>query len=124
MANSPLVSRFHPRMFIAQATLEAWVESGQAYLQGASVALGGEDQTYTLEDAVRFRAIISDDPVGATSEVQSLIGRVLDRQKLAEFGGECLDDTVLFGDTAFTVELGYIGTRVVPKTPEPVREES
>lgn len=94
----------HPRMFIAQSTLEAWLDSGQAVLEGAVVELKRAGRAYELVGAVRFVAVVS-----APEEV-SLVGKVLSERRVSELGGEILGDSVLFGDAAFQVEAGYIGT--------------
>lgn len=90
------------------------MDAGQATLVGEEVELGSANYRYRLEDAVRFRTALFDPAEAASmgTEAELLIGRVLPRGRIGDFGGECLGDTVLFGETAFTVELGYIGTRI------------
>lgn len=111
------MATLHPRMFIAQATLEAWVDSGLARLDGDAVHLERPGRAYRLEDAVRFRSTVSPPPEDAEAELdrqalERLLGRVLTEARLAELGGERLGDSVLFGAHAFEVEPGYVGTLV------------
>ena len=100
----------HPRMFIAQATLEAWMDSGQAALDGDVVRLQRARRAYRLDAAVRFVSAVSGTDDG-------LIGKVLSERRLTELGGELLGDSVLFGDVAFQIEPGYIGTLVEQSPP-------
>ncbi len=39
-----------------------------------------------------------------------LIGKVLTDNRIQELGGEIMGDSVLFGESAFEVEAGYVGT--------------
>lgn len=94
----------HQRMFISQATLEAWIDSGNVVLSERIVELKDLGCTYDLEPAVRFVAQV------AGEEEPTLIGRVLGEARVHELGGELLGDSVLFGDTAFEIEAGYIGS--------------
>lgn len=100
------MATLHPRMFIPQATLEAWVDSGQAALEGEVVHLARSGRGYRLDAAVRFLAVV------AAPGDTALVGKVLSERRIAELGGELLGDSVLFGDAAFQVEPGYIGTLV------------
>ena len=111
------MATLHPRMFIAQSTLEAWMDSGLASLEGDAIKLERPGRTYRLEDAVRFRAPVvdpaSDDEApssAAQGAAEQLVGKVLTERRLGELGGERLGNSVLFGQLAFDVEPGYVGT--------------
>lgn len=91
-------------MFIAQSTLESWMDSGQAALEGEVVHLERVQRAYRLDAAVRFLSAIS------APDDARLIGKVLSERRVVELGGEMMGDSVLFGDAAFQVESGYIGT--------------
>jgi hypothetical protein len=90
-------------MFIAQATLESWVDSGRVEVGKDTVVLRNVGRTYHLEPAVRFLASVE----GSAAE---LVGKVLTERRIGELGGELMGDSVVFGDSAFQVESGYIGT--------------
>ena len=100
------MATLHPRMFIAQTTLEAWMDSGRAELKGDFVHLERSHHVYRLDAAVRFISAV------VTTDAEELVGRVLTEQRLSELGGELLGDSVLFGEAAFQIESGYIGTLV------------
>lgn len=91
-------------MFIAERTLEAWLDSGNVDVDSDKVVLKNHDRAYGLEPAVRFLSVV---PEGAAPE---LIGKVLTNARIGELGGEMMGDSVLFGEAAFEVETGYVGT--------------
>lgn len=97
------MATLHSRMFIAQATLERWVDSGNVDIQNNVVVLRNHNRAYVLEPAVRFVSVLE----GAAPQ---LVGKVLTEIRIVELGGELLGDSVLFGDAAFQVESGYVGT--------------
>lgn len=91
-------------MFIAERTLEAWLDSGNVDVKSDMVVLKNHGRAYDLEPAVRFLSVV---PEGAAPE---LIGKVLTTRRISELGGEVMSDSVLFGEAAFEVESGYVGT--------------
>ena len=95
--------KLHDRMFIAQSTLEAWVDSGNVEVDENRVHLKKVRRTYTIEPAVKFLSVVPDD------RGLRLIGKVLTEKRILELGGEILGDSVLFGETAFQVVPGYVG---------------
>ena len=96
--------KLHERMFIAQSTLEAWVDSGHVDVRENVAYLKKVHRAYTLEPAVKFVSVVPSD------RGQKLIGKVLTERRIIELGGELLGDSVLFGETAFQVEPGFVGT--------------
>lgn len=98
------MATLHPRMFIAQATLEAWVDSGSVEMESSFVVLKNHARTYDLQPAVRFLSVVPEEAA------PDLIGKVLTEQRVTELGGEMMGDSVLFGEAAFQVEPGYVGT--------------
>jgi hypothetical protein len=93
----------HDRMFIAQSTLETWMDSGNVEMRGEAVVLKKLNRTYTLEPAVRFLSVVSG---GAAPK---LIGKVLTEKRIGELGGEILGDSVIIGEAAFQVQPGFVG---------------
>jgi hypothetical protein len=94
----------HDRMFIAQSTLEAWMDSGNVEMHEQMVMLKKARRSYHLEPAVRFLSVVPHDAA------PKLIGKVLTERRIGELGGELLGDSVLLGELAFQVQPGYIGT--------------
>ena len=67
-------------MFIAQTTLETWVDAGGVDVGKDTVHLTKVGRTYHLEPAVRFLTSLE----GAAKE---LIGKVLTEKRVGELGG-------------------------------------
>jgi hypothetical protein len=99
------MAKLHDRMFIAQSTLEAWMDTGHVDVRENLVVLSRLQRAYTLEPAVRFVSVVPDEGAAA-----NLIGKVLTERRIVELGGELLGNSVLFGESAFVVEAGYVGT--------------
>lgn len=100
----PTMAKLHDRMFIAQTTLEAWLDTGNVEVRENLVHLRKLARTYLLEPAVRFVSVV---PEGSAP---TLIGKVLTERRILDLGGELLGNSVLFGESAFVVEPGYVGT--------------
>lgn len=98
------MATLHSRMFIAQKTLESWLDSGAVEVENNVVHLKNHDRRYDLTPAVRFLSVVPD---GSGAE---LIGKVLTETRVNELGGELMGDSVLFGEAAFQVESGFVGT--------------
>jgi hypothetical protein len=92
-------------LFVAQATLDAWVEQGQVTLEGdvLTVEAGEGGATYVLRPAVRFVKL-----VGAASDPHALLGKVKAIEALRAIGAEHLDASVVLGDVAYEVEPGFL----------------
>src|SRR5437764_13696427 len=99
------MGKLHDQMFVAQTTLESWLDSGKVDFDGRVVRLKSHEVAFDLESAVRFIAII--DGV----QESNLLGKVLPESRIKELGGEVLGDSVVFGEIAFQVRPGYIATR-------------
>ena len=91
-------------MFVAQTTLEIWIDSGLVDFTGNSVHLQKSGATYDLEPAVRFVGIVDG------LQESTLLGKVLTEERIVQAGGELLGDSVMFGEVAFQVIAGFIAT--------------
>jgi hypothetical protein len=98
------MAKLHDRMFIAHSTLEAWLETGKVEVSENVAHLKKSGRAYLLDPAVRFLSVV---PEGTAP---TLIGKVLSERRIVELGGEILGNSVLFGEAAFVVEPGYVGT--------------
>lgn len=94
-------------MFISQATLESWLDSGSVSMDSQVVTLTRLGRAYQLESAVRVLTVLSAE--GEEALADSLVGKILEERKILELGGEMMGESMLFGDTAFEVEPGFIG---------------
>ena len=91
------------KLFIPQSVLDKWVDSGKVTFNDNILTLLKEQKAYTLTSAVRFTALVAGD------DTHQLIGKIRTLQKLAEMNGEHMSDSVILGDTAYTVQEGFVG---------------
>jgi hypothetical protein len=96
------MARLHDKMFVAQSTLESWIDSGKAEFDGELVTLKSHAKVYRLEPAVRFESVVEG------TDAPELLGKVITEKQVGELGGELLEDSVMFGEHAFQVRAGYI----------------
>lgn len=94
----------HDRMFIAQSTLEAWIDAGHAEVHDEILVLERLNRAYHLEPAARFLSKVS----GGGSH--GIVGRVLSQREIGALGGEMLGESVLMGETAYQVRSGFIAS--------------
>lgn len=96
------------RLFIAQAKLEGWIESGKVSFQDGLLTLLAEKVAYRVEPAARILKVI--DGVDRAGFVgKSVTVAELEAQKAEHFQG-----TIILGDTAYECEDGFMGTAEPP----------
>jgi hypothetical protein len=93
------------KLFISQAAIDAWVSSDRVDLQGEVLTLRGGAGALRLRAASYFRKVAGDG-----DDRRALIGRVKDEDALAALGAEAYMTSVLFDDTAYDVEPGFLAT--------------
>lgn len=99
------VSKPH-RLFLAQDTLDLWMSDEQAVVDGEELTLTALGQRFHLTSAVYFAAELEG------GDAQALLGTVKDHEQLAELGAEHVADSVLLGETAYTVAEGFLATPI------------
>ncbi len=92
------------RLFISQDRLAAWSNEGRIELSGEIMTLSEDGRNFKLTDAVRFLRVAGNDP-----DPYDLIGKVKDQPTLDELGAESYVDSVILTDTAYDVQLGFVG---------------
>ena len=95
------------KLFIPQAVLDKWIESGKVDFNDNHLTLLTEKKTYTLTSAVRFMSLLDGE------DKAKLLGRLRTIEKLNEIGGEHMGDSVILGDTAYQVQEGFIAIVLV-----------
>jgi hypothetical protein len=95
------------KLFISQAAIDAWVSSDRVDLQGEVLTFRNGAGALRLRAASYFRKVAGDG-----DDRRSLIGRVKDEDALAALGAEAYMTSVLFDDTAYDVEPGFLATPV------------
>jgi len=92
-------------MFLPQEVLERWVDDPWVELGPETVAFRRAGIDYRIQSAVLFLELVSEE--GSST----LIGKVMTEAKIEELGGELMGDSVLFGDAAFSVQLGFLAAQ-------------
>lgn len=108
-------------LFVSQTMLDNWMEIGKIDFQGHLMKITGDKRAYRLEPAVRFVAVVGDDP-----DVQGLIGKVKTLEQVTEASGEHYADSVILDDTAYEVQNGFIARVSMPENvdvPETARAD-
>lgn len=101
------------RLFLPQAVLESWMLEEKADARNGVLAFPGHAAVYPLSPAVHFSRLLSGE------DGQGLVSKVKTEAQLAALGGEQLDDAVVFGETAYQVDPGFIAL----SHPEPASVE-
>ena len=97
------------RLFISTDRLEAWTIEGRAALEGQTMTLVELSRSFSIKAAVRFLAV-----QGADSDPHDLIGLVKDVEQLATMGADHMADSVIYVDTAYAVQNGFLGEPIRP----------
>ena len=91
------------KLFISQAAIDSWVSTDKVDLQGELLKLRGGAGALRLRAASLFRRVAGDG-----DDRRRLIGKVKDEDALAALGAEAYMTSVLFDDTAYDVEAGFL----------------
>lgn len=97
------------RIFFPQAALDQWLSDGTADLQGTELTILALGRRYRITEAVRVLRDVTD-----SGDAQQLVGRVKSKVDLETLGAELVETSMLIGDAAYDVELGWAG---VPSDP-------
>ena len=101
------------RVFFPRQTLDAWLEEDSVELSIERLTMKSTGQVYQLTEAIRVLREVSGTPDGGALE-----GKVKAMADLRELGAEFLGDSMVLGDNAYEIVLGWLGA------PEPVRSQS
>jgi hypothetical protein len=93
-------------LFVSQTMLDSWTEQGKIDFVGNVMTLlsgEGKGRSYALDPAVKFVKVEGDDP-----DPHQLIRKVKSDAQLREMGADHVDASVIYGDTAYQVEPGFL----------------
>jgi hypothetical protein len=95
------------RVFFSQSLLDAWVSKSRVDIKGEDLRLVDRGRRYRIIEAVRILREVTgaDDP-------HELLGRVKTRAFLTELGAEMLEHSMILGDNAYDVLLGFVGAPI------------
>ena len=97
------------RLFISQERLDTWASEDRIKVEGDVMLLNGDSRSFKLRPAVRFLKVAGDD-----ADPNGLIGKVKTIEALEKDGGEHYMNSVIFGETAYDVQQGFVGDPVIP----------
>lgn len=92
------------RLFISQDRLDAWTAESRVNVDGDVMTLNDDGRSFTIRPAVRFMKVS-----GSEQDPHDLLGRVKDETALDEMGADHYMNSVIMGDTAYDVQVGFIG---------------
>lgn len=93
------------KLFFSQRMLDALAEEGKLILEGNVLTLLAKDRpSFTLEPAYRILQTSDGGP-----DPHGLIGLIRSERALKEMRAEIYLDSVIYRDTAYQAELGFIG---------------
>ncbi|MDP9002581.1 MAG: hypothetical protein M3O46_21030 [Myxococcota bacterium] len=95
------------RVFFPQAALDQWIAEGTVDLKQGELTILAEARRYELVDAVRVVRELS----GGT-DPHELVGRAKARAFLEQMGAAIMESSMLLGDAAYDVDLGWLGAPV------------
>lgn len=97
------------RLFISAERLEAWAAEGRAALEADRMTLTELGRVFEIYSAVRFLAVTGDGP-----DPHDLVGLVKADQELTAMGADHVANSVIYADTAYEVQNGFVGTPLPP----------
>lgn len=100
-----------PRIFVAQALVDQWLNEGLIQLDGDLLRLsaGGTTTSLFINPAVYFEQVDGDEP-----DPYQVVGCVKSSQELAQMGAEHFDTSVVLGELAYIVLPGFVAVPVGP----------
>jgi len=94
-------------MFFSQRILDALISEGKIALNGNIITiLKGENPSFDLEPAFRFVRTADNGP-----DPHRLVGRIEYEHALRRVHAEIYLDSVIYRETAYVVEPGFIGEK-------------
>jgi hypothetical protein len=93
------------KLFIPQQDIDRWMSSGRVELRGDALLFRETGAELRLRAAALFLRVAGDGP-----DKRGLVGKVKDETALAALGAEAYMTSVLFDDTAYDVEAGFVAT--------------
>ena len=92
------------RLYISQDRLDIWSSEDKVSIEGDVMTLVELDRSFTIHPAVRFLSV-----AGSDHDPHELVGKVKALKDLLAMGADHLASSVIFADTAYDVENGFVG---------------
>lgn len=92
------------RLYISQKRLDAWTTENRLAIDGEVMTLVELDRAFHIQPAVRVLAV-----EGQDDDPNDLVGKVKSESDLDEIGADHLATSLIYRDTAYRVENGWLG---------------
>lgn len=92
------------RLYISQNRIDTWSVENRIDIKGDRMTLVEHGRAFLIQPAVRFLKVSDDN-----QDPHDLLGKVKDVQELETMGADHMADSVIFGDTPYDVENGFVG---------------
>jgi len=97
------------RLFISVERLESWTAENRVALDGDRMILTELGRAFRIRPAVHFVGV-----TGNEADPHDLVGLVKDEQQLAAMGADHMANSVIYVDTAYEVQNGFVGEPLPP----------
>jgi hypothetical protein len=97
------------RLFISAERLEAWTAEGRAELEADHMTLLEMGRRFEIRSAVRFVGV-----TGEELDPYELVGLVKEEDELVQMGADHMGSSVIYSDTAYEVQNGFVGKPLPP----------
>lgn len=92
------------RLFISVAKLESLTAANKVTIDGDRMDLTELGRAFHIEPAVRFLKV-----AGGDADAHGLVGLVKSEEELAQIGADHMATSVIYVDTAYEVQPGFLG---------------
>lgn len=92
------------RLYISQDRLDTWSSENKVDIENDVMTLVELDRSFSIQPAVRFLEV-----AGGEDDPHGLVGKVKDHRELSAMGADHLASSVIYVDTAYDVENGFVG---------------
>jgi hypothetical protein len=94
------------KVFIPQEAIDSWLLGDRVDVEGETLRLREHDVTVRLVPGYFFSKLQAGD------DAQGLLGRVKAKAAVLALGAEVYMSSVILGETAYEVEMGFVGKAV------------
>ena len=99
------------RLYISQKRIDSWTAENRLEIEGELMTLVELGRSFVIRPAVRILSVEGDD-----NDPHDLVGKVKDMAELGLMGADHLATSLIYVETAYKVEEGFVGDPVPRKT--------
>lgn len=93
------------RLYISQRRMDAWTAENRLAVKGEIMTLVELNRSFTIRPAVRFLKV-----AGGDEDPHGFVGTVKEETELVNIGADHMATSVIYVETAYEVENGFVGT--------------